>query len=439
MRVRRTGPDGSLGVPLPDTWCRLLPSEPSAVPSAVVRPPGVPDEHAVPHVSLVRLLDDAVRDLPDAMAIVVGRTTLTYAELAESVAAVRVRSIAAGIGRGTSVRVDVDDPALRLTIWWALWSVGAVLRLERTGGSSPPSSAPSGLAVVRAAHRPRLGALGRAAGNRVARSRGARGLAPAAIAALEVDRPSGVPPALAVVPGSHDPALELAGPDGASTDVAPTVLTHRRLVAAAFQARLWVPDVRTGAERCLVDALPGSPVRLAFGALATVLSAGTLIVADGDDLARIAERAGATLAVVDATGLRRLATADHDGVPALRAVLVDAGDGAPERAVPWDVAARLARATGGARVAGLTAAAGPLPTHGHPVYGHVDPRGIGAPLTSTSSRILDADGAELPAGRSGTLEVDGPQLDGPARAMRPAIADERGAVRFVPPEGTRWT
>ena len=153
---------------------------------------------------------------------------------------------------------------------------------------------------------------------------------------------------------------EVSGP-------ARVVVPHRALVAAAFQARLWVPDVRTGGERCLVQRFDASPTLLVLGALATVLAAGTLVVAEDEDPARVAERERATLAALAPEGLVALGGARRADRSTLRAVLVDAGDASPAAAVPWDAAARLARASGGARVAGFTAAVGVLPTHAHPV------------------------------------------------------------------------
>ncbi|MEY3020357.1 MAG: hypothetical protein RLZZ272_1341, partial [Actinomycetota bacterium] len=435
----RGGHDGSLGDPLPDTWCRLSSSEPSAVGTTVVRPPGVPDEHPIPDVSLLRLLEDAARDLPDVEAVVVGRTRWTHAGLAEAVRAARASLGTAGVGAGSSVSLEVPDPGLRLVALWAVWSVGAAVVLDdAVAGRLGDAAAPGPTVRVRS--------VGRRAGRRGRRSVLARWVprtartGPVPPIALEVVGLAGgaVSAAPAATPDPSDAALVLRSVPGDAAGAHETVvLPHRALVAAAFQARLWVPDVRTGVERCLVDDPLGSATLLVLGVLATTLSAGTLVVAEGRGLARAAERERATLAVLGTEGLALLARARRSDLTALRAVLVDAGDGASGTGVPWEAAAALARASGGARVAGMTAAAGALPTHAHPVYGHVDPRAIGLPLTSTRSRVVDARGDEVPAGVVGTLVVDGPQLPGPRRSSWPAVADERGTVRRVDAGGAR--
>jgi long-chain acyl-CoA synthetase len=390
---------------------------PNGATAPVVRPPGVPDEHPMPEVALPRLLDDAVRDLPDVEAIVSDRIRWSYGELAGVVHALVERLVVAGVGHGSRVRVDVAEPALRVALWWAVWRVGGAVVLarplrRRTADAAAGVAVADGAALVRARAVARPGRRS----TRTARL----------LATVEVAPAGSVPVAPSVAPDPDDVALVLV--EGASV----TTVSHRRLVAAAFQARLWVPDITTGEERCLVVLDTTSPTTLVLGPLATVLAAGTLVAADDGSLARVAARERATIAVVDRGGVARLAAARRPDLTALRVVLVDGGVGDPDDAVAWDDAAVLTRVSGGARVAGVTAAAGPLPTHAHPVYGHVDPTGIGLPLTSTFARVVDGDGRALAVGTAGRLVVDGPQLDGPTATPHAASVDERGSVRIVP-------
>ncbi|MFP4149068.1 MAG: class I adenylate-forming enzyme family protein, partial [Nitriliruptoraceae bacterium] len=189
-------------------------------------------------------------------------------------------------------------------------------------------------------------------------------------------------------------------------------LHHANLVASAFQARLWVPDVQAGRERVVVcgDLLALGP--LVLGWLAGLLAAASVEVVpacDAEQLPRTISRRGATLAVLETTAVAGLL--DGDGgrrdLSSLRVVLAV---GAP---LDPELARDLERRTGGARVRegfGVTEA-GPI-THAQPVYGRTVPGTMGLPVTDTVAIVVDPDdpGRLLPPGTVGRLALAGPQV-----------------------------
>lgn len=469
----------------------MRPSSPDptghAGPPAPSRPPGVPDDWPIPPVALPRLVDDAVRDLPDGLALVRGTLHLTYLELDVAVRAILSRLAAAGAGRGARVVVDVADPARRLAVAWAVWRVGATLvpapdprGTATTSGTDPvraaagtrealavrvgaraivtdrlvdgsgegasggPRGAGAGAAVGSGGARATSRAASRAAARLAARATGglaaqllalgrtrgvpappvplsrrlrSGGAATRSVADVEVAARGAVAPTLPGPPAPEDVALVLDG-----TDAASGTLTHAQLVAAAFQARLWVPDVTTGCERVVLDVALDDPAMVAVGMLATTLAAGTIVDAAGDPVEAV-DRELATMAVVRPPGLEALARPGRRDLTSLRVVLVVGGAVVPE------VADRVTTESAGARVAGLTAVAGRLPTHAGPVYGRAE--GIGLPLTATRAMLVDDDGRRVGAGTVGRVVVAGPQLPGEVVTDVVAVQDERGALRVV--------
>jgi long-chain acyl-CoA synthetase len=400
-------------------------------------PPGVPPTYRLPEVALPRLLDDAARDFPERLALVTDDGSVDHETLRDRVAQVTTVLADLGVGSGDRVVVAVQNTATAPALLFACWRLGAVvvpvspeLRADRLVAIVRDAEAAAVLGTPAVVHAlaqqqalpavvvsvtgdewPRRRRFGRQPGSRRGAGRGARRASrEGAIALAELLAGDGVrtaPPA----PMPDAPALLAYRPR--SRELRGVVLTHANLVANAFQARLWVPDIQAGRERVLVADPLHEPLPLTVGLLAAILSAATVVLLDRPDaatLARAIERERPTLLA----GLPpRLADLLLDGEPAkrdLRSLRVCLAGGAP---LDPRVAAGVEGRTGGARVREVygLAEAGAL-THAQPVYGRSVPTTMGLPVTGTVAVVVDPDdlGAILPPNEAGMLLVSGPQV-----------------------------
>lgn len=418
-------------------------------------PPGVPPTYRVPDVALPRFLDDAARDFPDHPALVAGDLEVSHATFLQRVERLAGVLTGTGLAAGDRVLVALPSGVALPTVVAALWRIGAVVvprapsaqlatvpsvarhaevagvvatravlgalvdhdvlpavAIRVTGDEWPP---PRRLPQLRSRVRGRLGAGvgGRMRAGLPARGlRGPRGQVRSLATLLADTGPAVVPPA----PAADAPALLAYHHHG--TELRAAVLTHRNLVAAAFQVRLWVPDVQAGRERVLVvDALSG-PTGLRWS-LAASLSAATLVVAEDDldpsAVVRLVERTRPTVLVADPRRLPALLAAGdaERDLSSLRVVWCGSGPLDPR------VAADVERRTRGARVRQALALPGSgALTHAQPVYGRIVTGALGYPLSDTTAAVVDpADPTSLrPVGEIGRLVVHGPQV--PARYWR---------------------
>lgn len=226
-----------------------------------------------------------------------------------------------------------------------------------------------------------------------------------------------------------DPEPSVDGPALVAVGLGPGGTTavehsHRTLLATAFQARLWVPDVQAARERMLVAEPLHDIVGLAIGLLSAVLSGATTILLDDPspaDLAKAIERHEPTLLVARS---RRLAHLLDEGDGAKRdltslRVVLSVGDGLPPA-----VARDLERRSGGARFRTVRGCGDAAPiTHGQPVYGRAIPTAMGLPVTDTLAIVVDPDDLSVPSavGEAGLLLVRGPQIP----EVGPACGDGR--------------
>lgn len=423
------------------------------VPADVARPwlaaypPGVPSTYQWPEVPLTRLLDDAARDFPELAAVEWHGQAWSWARVDTLSSEVARACERAGVGPGDRIALALSNGPAAVVVAFATWRLGAVLvlldpsmprrareatleatrpRLTMTDDDGPwPATA--GVVVVTAAGdwqapgrwarvRARLRSVRRQSAKDDSREPARNepedpsGSAPTvAWAGFVDDLPPGSPPQV-----QPDLPAVLAPTGGTTGHRRIVTLTHRNLVANAFQARLWVPDVQAGRERVLAATPFTHPFGLTVGLLAGTLAAATLVVPeddDGDTLVRTIEQARPTLfpavpalierIVEDAHGRRR------PDLSSLRVCLVG---GAP---LPPELARRYRALVGDGRLRegyGLSEA-GPL-THANPVYGQARHGRGGLPVTGTVSIVVDPDDPTrvLPAGRVGLLAVAGPQV-----------------------------
>ena len=421
------------------------PPDPSSLerPWVAAYPPGVPPTYRLPTVPLTRFLDDAARDFPGRSALIIAGHAVSYAELRDRVDAVAGVLDDLGVSGGDRVLVALpNELALPVTLF-AGWRLGAVVVPVAPDTPAEPlasvvadarpvavvatqqvlhelvqqRSRPAIAVQVEGDEWPRGGLLttlrglpGRLLGRGPTRSIGLDDAEDGAVR-LGDALADQAPPALPAAPDPDAPALLLYRPR--ARDLRGVLASHANLVANAFQARLWVPDIQAGRERVLVADPLHQPLPLTVGLLSSVLSAATIALLDDPDpgtLARAVERDKPTLF---ATTPLRLAGLLREGEPAKRdlsSLRVCVTGGA---SLDPQVAADIERRTGGARVRegfGVTEAV-PL-THAQPVYGRAVPGSMGLPVTGTVAAVVDPDDLSSlrPPGVPGRLIVHGPQV-----------------------------
>lgn len=396
-------------------------------------PPGVPPTYRLPTVALPRLLDDAARDFPTTAAVVTdGCDAVDYAALRDRVDEVARGLAVSGLGPGDRVLVGLHNTLAAPVALLALWRLGAVvvpvapdLSAERLRAVAEDAAIAGVVATAEVLHELRqhvaLPAVAvcvtgeewpprRRLRPRLPRRTRRRGDDHVTLADLLTRDDLGtLPPAPA--PTATAALVYRARGD----DLHGVVLTHANLVANAFQARLWVPDVQAGHERVLVADPLHEVLPLTLGLLASLLSAATIVLLDRPEpgvLARTIEREKPTLFPTVPARLGAL-LADRDGARCdLTSLRVCVAGGAP---LDPRLAAEVERRTGGARVRegyGLAEAA-PL-THAQPVYGRATFGTIGLPVTDTVAIVVDPDDLArvLPPDTPGMLLVSGPQVAG---------------------------
>jgi long-chain acyl-CoA synthetase len=403
-------------------------------------PPGVPPTYGLPDVTLPRFLDDAARDFPDREALVVEGRRTTFIDLRDRVDALAAGLRAEGVEPGDRVLVALPLGEPVPIVLFAVWRLGAVavpVDPETRGDLLADVARDAEVAAV-VATRWALASLhaedevpavvvevrGDEWVPRRLRDRLPRRPSVARVRAGRVVRPT-VPDhtlglrevledvggrRVASAPTPGDPAVLAYRPR--ARELRGVVLTHRNLVANAFQGRLWVPDVQAGRERMLITDPLHLTVPLTLGMLTGVLAAATLILIDRPDagaLTATIEAEGPTLWPTGPERLRQLLdTSDRKrDLSSLRVIVTGGSSLDPQ------VAADVERRTGGARVRegyGL-AEASPL-TAAQPVYGRVVQGSFGLPVTDTVALLVDPDDLTTPVavGEPGMLLVHGPQV-----------------------------
>lgn len=404
-------------------------------------PPGVPPSYDYPSVALPRFLDDAARDFPNHSATYLEGATLTWHELSDRSKRLAGALWDLGVGHGDRVAIVLPNLPAHIIATFAVLRLGAVvvqanpqltvdeltrqlddagckvavgltvkadeLNEVRQAVASLEHLVLTGIGEWLPTWRRLLLPLG---GRRTGLHRRLRSddHAHAFDALVE-----SAPPTIDAPPVAPEDIALIQYTGGTTGEPRGVVLTHASLVANAFQARLWVPDIRAGRERILA-ALPFFHVYgLTLGMLTGVLSAATLVLQPRWD-------AGATLRLIDRTKptifpgvpLMYEALADHPDVAKhdLSSIRACVSGAAP---LPAAVADRFERVTNGARLRegyGLSECS-PL-THANPIYGRSQPGTIGLPVTDTVAIVVDPDdpSRELPHGEPGELAIHGPQV-----------------------------
>ena len=404
-----------------------------------------PADFDFPVVPVTRLLDDAVAAFPATPAIAFLGTVLTFAELQDSVDRFASALTKLGVGLGDRVALALPNCPQMVIAFYAAARIGAVVvncNPLYTARELRHQLADSGAVVVIcldvtyatiAEVRPQTplrhvivttipdylplakrlllqlplpSIRKRRAAMTAPLPRDAPVLRFGEVLAKSKKRA----PQAAFDPAEHLAALQYTG---GTTGVAKgAMLTHTNLVANAFQARLWVPEARVGAEPVLAVV----PMFHAYGMTAcmnlamTLMS--TLVMLPRFDITM-------TFAAID-----KWRPSVFMGVPPMYRALMESPDVGKHdlRSIRYCIsgAMKLTREiqegfeaiSGGHVVEGFGMSECSPVTHANPVDGRDRIGSIGLPLTGTFARIVDPDNltVDVPIGDRGELLVRGPQV-----------------------------
>jgi long-chain acyl-CoA synthetase len=408
-------------------------------------PPDVPGDYDFPDVPLTRLLDDAAASFPTTTALAFLGTRITYRELKDQVDRFATALAGLGVGKGDRVAIVLPNCPQNVIAFFAALRLGAVVVEHNplyTEAELAHQLADCGAEVVVcldkvyetvAAVRGRTSVREVVVASVVEYLPGKQRLmlqlpiakARKTKADISAPIPKGAPVRrfLSLLHAAKTPArqaaldprtdLALLQYTGGTTGLSKgAMLTHRNLVANAYQNRLWLPDVQAGREVTLAVL----PLFHAYGLTVcmnlTVLLGGTLVLIPRFDLAAVfkaIDEFKPTLfpgvppiykAIVDSPEVRR-----HD-LKSIKACVSGA------MKLPVETQEQFEKVSGGRLVEGYGMTETSPSTHGNPVFGKRKAGTIGMPLPGTECRVVSQDDmtVEVPVGEPGELAIRGPQV-----------------------------
>jgi long-chain acyl-CoA synthetase len=407
-------------------------------------PDDVPPDATIPDVPLTRLLDDAAASFPTRTAMTFLGVSTSYRELRVQVDRFAGSLASLGVGAGDRVALVLPNCPQYVIAFFAALRLGAVVvplnplgteeELVRQFADARPAAVvcldktfstvvaarsrtpvpvvivTSALDFVPALQRAWLRVpLNR---NRRRRAELSQPVSLDADAHLFIDllRRAHAAGQRAVDPTTAVAVLIYTG--GTSGVPRAAKLTHRNLVANAYQVRLWYADARSGQEVTLT-ALPLSHAYgLTLCLTATTLLAGTLVLLPrwnlDEALAAIDEYRPTLFPGVPPIYEALVAspkTRSHD-LRSIRACVSGA------MRLPPETQEQFQKVTGGRLVEGYGMTETSPVTHANPLDGRGRPGSIGLPLPSTRCRLVDPEDPEraVPPGEPGELAVAGPQV-----------------------------
>ena len=199
---------------------------------------------------------------------------------------------------------------------------------------------------------------------------------------------------------------------GGTTGVAKGVmLTHRNLVANAYQVRLWIPSAVEGEEKALA-VLPFFHV---YG-MTTAMNLAVLIAAEMilvprfeiKQILHIIHKERPTIFPGVPTMYQAINTMEGVHKFDLSSIKYCISGAAP---LPLEVMRRFKELTGAKLVEGYGLTEASPVTHANPLEGVIKEGSIGIPFPDTDSKVVDLEtGEDLPVGEAGELCVKGPQV-----------------------------
>jgi long-chain acyl-CoA synthetase len=408
-------------------------------------PPDVPADYDFPDVPLTRLLDDAAASFPTTTALAFLGTRITYRELKDQVDRFATALAGLGVGKGDRVAIVLPNCPQNVVAFFAALRIGAVVVEHNplyTEAELAHQLADCGaevvvcldkvydtVAAVRARTSVREIVVASVVEYLPSKQRLLLQLPLAKARRTKADISAPVPKApgvrrfLSLLHAAKTPARQVAldprtdlallqytgGTTGLSKGA---MLTHRNLVANAYQNRLWLPDVQAGREVTLAVL----PLFHAYGLTVcmnlTVLLGGTLVLIPRFDL-------GAVFKAID-----EFKPTLFPGVPPIYKAIVDSPEvrrhdlksikacvsGAMK--LPVETQEQFEKVSGGRLVEGYGMTETSPSTHGNPVFGKRKAGTIGMPLPGTECRVVSQDdmSVEVPVGEPGELAIRGPQV-----------------------------
>jgi long-chain acyl-CoA synthetase len=406
---------------------------------------GVPQQVEIPDVPVTRLLDDAARDFPKHTALAFLGRTVSYRALAAAVDRFAGALADLGVRKGDRVALVLPNCPQNVIAFFAVLRLGAVVVQHN------PLYTPSELKHQLADSGATVAVVYDGAYQRVAEARAYTSLQHVIVTSIADYLPSGKRLALRLPFGSarekreqlvtelpedadvldfarlvrspagraphveYEPARELAllQYTGGTTGLPKgAMLTHRNLVANAYQTCAWDPDVVRGQERVLA-ALPIFHVYgLTMCLTMPILTAATIVLLPTFEL-------GLLFAAIDKWRptvfpgvppmydqiVRSRRTARHD-LKSIRTCVSGA------MRLPPETAERFAEVTGGRVVEGYGLTESSPVALANPLDHNARIGTIGVPVPNTEIRIVDPNDAtrEVPVGTPGELCVRGPQV-----------------------------
>lgn len=406
---------------------------------------GVPEEVHVPDIAVPQLLDDAARDFPRRRAVAFLGRTMTYRALLSAVDRFAAALSGIGVRKGDRVALILPNCPQNVIAFFAALRLGAVV-VQHNPLYTPPelhhqlADSEATVAVVYDGAYERIdearpGTMLRhvvvtslaeylPTGKRLALRlpfEGIREKREQLVARLprnaqvlhfaELLHSAGTPARQVPIMPERD--LALLQYTGGTTGVPKgAMLTHRNLVANAYQAAAWDPGMRRGAERTLAVLPIFHVYGLTMCLTLNMLAAGTLVLLPTFDL-------GLVFGAIDKwqptvfPGVppmydqiaRSRRTGKHD-MRAIRACLSGAMRLRP------DTVDKFERATGTQLVEGYGLTESSPVALANPLDGNARPGAIGVPVPSTDMRIADLSepSKDVPIGVAGELCVRGPQV-----------------------------
>ncbi len=417
--------------------------DPTSVPRVWLSsyPPGVPETYSYPSVPLTRFLDDAARDFPQATALEFLGATTTYRQLHDSVERFATALQGLGVGKGDRVGIVLPNCPQHVVAVFAALRLGAVVAENNPLYTEPElvhQLVDAGVTAVvfldslwptLRGVRPQVPSATAWIGTGIQEAlpfakarlfplRGRRDgtyyKIPSSEGVLRFSELVAKSPA-AVQQAPLDPLTDLAmllytgGTTGVSKGV---MLTHHNLVANAFQARLWVPDIQAGRENVLCVMPFFHSYGLTTCLMLGMLSAATLTLLPRFDLAMVLktiDRQKPTLFPGVPTMYVAINEAADVGKYDLRSIRACISGASP---LPVEVGRRFEELTGGKLREGYGLTETSPVTHANPIYGKAKSGAIGLPIPDTIAALVDLDdpSRQVGAGEMGELAVFGPQV-----------------------------
>ncbi|MDT4943014.1 MAG: long-chain acyl-CoA synthetase, partial [Pseudonocardiales bacterium] len=385
---------------------------------------GVPDQLQIPDAPLPRLLEDAARDFPRRTALAFLGRTVTYRELADAVDRFAGALHGLGVRKGDRVALILPNCPQQVIAFFATLRVGGVVVQHN------PLYTPSELRHQLTDSGATVAVVYDGAYARLAQAREGTEVRHVVVTSLAEYLPSGkrlalrlpfagmrekrdqliteLPPdadvlhfarllhtpAHAVAAEEIDPARDLAllQYTGGTTGLPKgAMLTHRNLVANAYQALAWDPDVERGNEVVLA-ALPVFHVYgLTMCLTMPILAAATIVLLPTFEL-------GLLFSAIDKWRptvfpgvppmydqiVRSRRTARHD-LRSIRTCVSGA------MRLPPELVEGFAKVTGGRLVEGYGLTESSPVALANPLDHNARPGTIGVPMPNTDARIVDAE------------------------------------------------